>query len=86
MDLIVRAGVLEQMVNLRGFSSFSKRNTHAYSNALAERGKVGFAAGSRKLRVPGVRGNLYALYLRFGVFTEQKCNKDEGPDREKVRH
>ena len=52
---------------------------------MAERGKVGFAAGQRKLGEPGVRGNLFALFLRFGVITEKKCNEDERADREKAR-
>ena len=53
---------------------------------MVEQGKGGFAAGQRKLGVPVVRSNLYALCLRFGVITEQKCNEDERADREKARH
>ena len=81
----MRAGVLEQVVNLRGFSSFSKRNTHAYSNALAGQKSEGFVSDPRKLGVPGVRSNLYTLFLRFGLIRDQRCNEDERADREKAR-
>lgn len=49
----------------------------AYRNALAEQEREGFVAGPRKLGVPGVRSNLYALFLRFGVITDKKCNEVE---------
>ena len=52
---------------------------------MAEQEKGDFVAGPRKLGVLGVRSNLYALCLRFGVITEKKCNEDERADREKVR-
>ena len=52
---------------------------------MAEQEKGDFAAGLRKLGEPGVRGNLYALCLRFEVITEKKCNEDERADREKAR-
>lgn len=39
----------------------------AYRNALEEQEQSGFVAGPRKLGVPGVRSNLYAMFLRFGV-------------------
>ena len=39
----------------------------AYRNALEEQEKSGFVSGPRKLGVPGVRSNLYSMFLRFGV-------------------
>ncbi|MBR1431526.1 hypothetical protein [Ruminococcus sp.] len=39
----------------------------AYRNAIEEQKKSGFVSGPRKLGVPGVRSNLYAMFLRFGV-------------------
>lgn len=51
----------------------------AFRNALAEQQREGFVAGPRKLGVPGVRSNLYALFLRFGVITDQKCEEVESP-------
>lgn len=39
----------------------------AYRNALEEQEQSGFVAGPRKLGVPGVRSNLYAMFLRFGA-------------------
>ena len=53
---------------------------------MEEQGKESFAAGLRKLGEPGVRGNLFALFLLFGVIKEQECNEDERNTREKVRH
>lgn len=51
----------------------------AFRNAMAEQEREGFVAGPRKLGVPGVRSNLYALFLRFGVITDQKCEEVERP-------
>ena len=39
----------------------------ALKNALEEQEREGFVSGPRKLGVPGVRSNLYAMFLRFGV-------------------
>lgn len=45
----------------------------AFRNALEEQSREGFVSGPRKLGVPGVRSNLYAIFLRFGIITaEQK--------------
>lgn len=41
----------------------------AYRNALEEQEQSGFVSGPRKLGVPGVRSNLYAMFLQFGVIT-----------------
>ena len=43
----------------------------AFRNALEEPEKVGCVSGPRKLDVPGVRPNLYAMFLRFGVITTE---------------
>ncbi len=39
----------------------------ALRNALEEQEKTGCVSGPRKLGVPGVRSNLYAMFLRFGL-------------------
>ena len=39
----------------------------AYRNAVEEQEKAGFVSGPRKLGVPGVRSNLYAMFVKFGV-------------------
>lgn len=39
----------------------------AFHNALEEQDREGFVSGPRKLGVPGVRSNLYAIFLRFGI-------------------
>lgn len=39
----------------------------AYRTALEEQERSGFVSGPRKLGVPGVRSNLYAMFVRFGV-------------------
>ena len=39
----------------------------AYRNALEEQERAGFVSGPRRLGGPGVRRNLYAMFLRFGV-------------------
>jgi len=39
----------------------------AFHNALEEQDREGFVLGPRKLGVPGVRSNLYAIFLRFGI-------------------
>lgn len=39
----------------------------AYRNAVEEQEREGFVSGPRKLGVPGVRSNLYAMFVRFGV-------------------
>ena len=45
----------------------------AFHNALEEQDREGFVSGPRKLGVPGVRSNLYAIFLRFGIIkTEPK--------------
>ena len=41
----------------------------AYRNAVEEQEKAGFVSGPRKLGVPGVRSNLYAMFVKFGVIT-----------------
>lgn len=43
----------------------------ALKNALEEQKREGFVSGPRKLGVPGVRSNLYAIFLRFGVITAE---------------
>lgn len=42
----------------------------ALKNALEEQLKSDCVSGPRKLGVPGVRSNLYAMFLRFGVITQ----------------
>lgn len=42
----------------------------AYRNALEEQERVGFVSGPRKLGVPGVRSNLYAMFLQFGLIKD----------------
>lgn len=42
----------------------------AYRNALEEQERSGFVSGPRKLCVPGVRSNLYAMFLRFGLIKD----------------
>jgi len=39
----------------------------AYKNALDEQEQFGFVSDPRKLGVPGVRSNLYAMFVKFGV-------------------
>ena len=39
----------------------------AYRNAVEEQEREGFVSGPRKLGVPGVRSNLYAMFVKFGV-------------------
>lgn len=39
----------------------------AYRNGLKEQEQSSFVSGPRKLGVPGVRSNLYAMFVRFGV-------------------
>lgn len=41
----------------------------AYRNAVEEQEREGFVSGPRKLGVPGVRSNLYAMFLQFGVIS-----------------
>lgn len=43
----------------------------AYRNGRAEQESCGFVSGPRKLGVPGSRSYLYAMFLRFGVITEE---------------
>ena len=47
----------------------------AYRTALEEQERSGFVSGPRKLGVPGVRSNLYAMFVRFGVI---RCAPDNG--------
>ena len=42
----------------------------ACRNALEEQGRYGYVSGPRKLGVPGVRSNLYVMFLRFGLFKD----------------
>ena len=42
----------------------------AYRTALEEQGRYGYVSGPRKLGVPGVRSNLYAMFLRFGLIKD----------------
>ena len=44
----------------------------ALKNALEEQGREGVVSGPRKLGVPGVRSNLYSLFLRFGVIRDRE--------------
>ena len=39
----------------------------AYRNAVEEQEREGYVSGPRKLGVPGVRSNLYAMFVKFGV-------------------
>ena len=39
----------------------------AYRNAVEEQEREGFVSGPRKLGIPGVRSNLYAMFVKFGV-------------------
>ena len=39
----------------------------AYRNAVEEQERGGFVSGPRKLGVPGIRSNLYAMFVKFGV-------------------
>ena len=39
----------------------------AYRNAVEDQEREGFVSGPRKLGVPGVRSNLYAMFVKFGV-------------------
>jgi len=39
----------------------------AYRNAVEEQEREGFVSGPRKLGVPGVKSNLYAMFVKFGV-------------------
>lgn len=41
----------------------------AYRNAVEEQEREGFVSGPRKLGVPGVRSNLYAMFVKFGVIS-----------------
>ena len=41
----------------------------AYRNAVEEQEREGYVSGPRKLGVPGVRSNLYAMFVKFGVIT-----------------
>ena len=43
----------------------------AYRNGRAEQESCGFVSGPRKLRVPGSRSYLYAMFLRFGVIMSE---------------
>ena len=43
----------------------------ALKNALEEQQMSGYVSGPRKLGVPGVRSNLYAMFLRFGVINHE---------------
>ena len=47
----------------------------AYRNAVEEQEREGFVSGPRKLGVPGVRSNLYAMFVKFGVI---RCAPDNG--------
>ena len=44
----------------------------ALKNALLVQAEEGCVSGPRKLGVPGVRSNLYAMFLRFGVITASR--------------
>ena len=53
---------------LRKKKSISRSTVElAYRNALEEQEQSGFVSEPRKLGVPGVRSNLYAMFVRFGV-------------------
>ena len=41
----------------------------AYRNAVEEQEREGYVSGPRKLGVPGVRSNLYAMFVKFGVIS-----------------
>ena len=44
----------------------------AYRNAVEEQEREGFVSGPRKLGVPGVRSNLYAMFVKFGVISSDR--------------
>lgn len=44
----------------------------ALKNAIAEQKQNGCVSGPRKLGVPGARSALYALFLRFGLITQEQ--------------
>ena len=44
----------------------------AFRNGREEQTRYGFVSGPRKLGVPGVRSNLYAMFLRFGVIMAEE--------------
>ena len=46
----------------------------AYRNAVEEQEREGFVSGPRKLGVPGVRSNLYAMFVKFGVIRGVPAN------------
>ena len=58
----------------------------AYRNAMEEQEQSGFVSGPRKLGVPGVRSNLYAMFVKFGVIKNNPSSvaavksMDEGVD------
>lgn len=42
----------------------------ALRNALEVQEREGYVSGPRKLGIPGVRSNLYSIFLRFGVISD----------------
>ena len=58
----------------------------AYRNAMEEQEQSGFVSGPRKLGVPGVRSNLYAMFVKLGVIKNNPSSvaavksMDEGVD------
>ena len=53
----------------------------AYRNAVEEQEREGFVSGPRKLGVPGVRSNLYAMFVKFGVIKSVPEDEAEAADR-----
>lgn len=47
----------------------------AFYNAIEEQHREGFVSGPRKLGAPGVKSNLYAIFLRFGIIAAEPLNE-----------
>lgn len=49
----------------------------ALQNALEVQKREGYVSGPRKLGVPGVRSNLYSMFLRFGIISDSKTDNPD---------
>lgn len=58
----------------------------AYRNALEEQEQSGFVSGPRKLGVPGVRSNLYAMFAKFGVIESAPGEEGKTMAADEVRY
>ncbi len=52
----------------------------AYRTALEEQERSSFVSGPRKLGLPGVRSNLYAMFVQFGVIKSAPVSVNSGRD------